>query len=105
MTTTRWKVEKHTGTNVDAYLVREDNHIVVGSMLTKHHAAQIVREHNAHVAMVEALEQAAAGFATIANNSKHSGCADNNNLDAIRGFAHENFCIAKAALRLAQKGE
>mgnify|MGYP001578887839 CR=1 FL=1 len=57
-------------------------------------------------AMREGLAQAAAGFAVIANHAgaTHPGCADQDNLASVRGFALECFHQARAAVALA-KGE
>ncbi len=55
-------------------------------------------------AMREGLAQAAAGFAVIANHAgaTHPGCADQDNLASVRGFALERFHQARALLRAVE---
>lgn len=55
-----------------------------------------LREENARV--IRAANDAAAALAVCANHAKHSGCADQDNLASIRGFALEAFHQARAAL-------
>jgi len=51
--------------------------------------------------LLAALDQAAAGLAIVANHAgaKHPGCADQDNLQSIRGFALECFHEARYAAR------
>ena len=53
-----------------------------------------------------ALGQAAAGFAVIANQEHaiHPGCADQENLNSVRGFARENFHAIKVVLAKLKGG-
>ena len=50
--------------------------------------------------LVAALENAAAGFAVIAHQvgETHPGLADVSNLESVRGFALENFQLAREVL-------
>ena len=44
------------------------------------------------------LSDAAAALAVVANHAKHPGCADQNNLASIRGFALEAFRNSRTIL-------
>lgn len=98
MTTTRWILEKieapvygNDGTVMAVGVGISSGSCHVGTIYGRHaqsHAEQIVREHNAHVRMIQSLETAA-----IALQTPHSEANQSNALESI-----------KAALRLA-KGE
>ena len=53
--------------------------------------------------LLAALNQAAAGLAVIANHEKrtHPGCADQNDINSVRGFALECFHQTRTAINKA----
>ena len=55
---------------------------------------------DATAGLYKALNNAAAALAVVANHAKHPGCADQNNLDSIRGFALESFYQARSIAKL-----